>query len=198
MLSLKNSLAVLRNTNALLEGHFVLSSGLHSPSYVQCAKLLSNPSKASKICLSLSKKIKKKIKKIDLILSPAMGGIIIGYEIGKLLKKETIFCERVSKKFKLRRGFNIKQNARVLIIEDVITTGKSSLECVKLIKKSGAKLVGFACIIDRSDKKNIRIKSKIISQVKIEIPTYKKNNIPNNLKNIKITKPGSRYLKWKD
>ena len=195
MLSLKNSLAVLRKTNALLEGHFVLSSGLHSPSYVQCAKLLSNPSKASKICLSLSKKIKKKIKNIDIILSPAMGGIIIGYEIGKLLKKETIFCERVSGKFVLRRGFGIKKNSKVLIVEDVITTGKSSLECVKLIKKAGAKLVGFACIIDRSNNKNLKIKKKIVSQIKLNIPTYKKNNLPTNLKNIPITKPGSRYLK---
>ena len=195
MLSLKNSLAVLRKTNALLEGHFVLSSGLHSTSYVQCAKLLSYPSKANKICLSLSKKIKKKIKKIDLILSPAMGGIIIGYEIGKLLKKESIFCERVSGKFVLRRGFNIKKNSRVLIVEDVITTGKSSLECVKLIKKSGAKLVGYACIIDRSNNKNLKIKAKIISQIKLNIPTFNKKNLPSNLKNIPITKPGSRYLK---
>ena len=195
MLSLKNSLAVLRKTNALLEGHFVLSSGLHSPSYVQCAKLLSNPTKASKICLSLSKKIKKKIKKIDIILSPAMGGIIIGYEIGKLLKKETIFCERVSGKFVLRRGFNIKKRSKVLIVEDVITTGKSSLECVKLIKKSGAILAGFACIIDRSNNKNLKIKKKIISQIKLNIPTYKKKDLPSNLKNIPITKPGSRYIK---
>jgi len=195
MLSLKNSLVVLRKTNALLEGHFVLSSGLHSPSYVQCAKLLSNPLEADKICLSLSKKIKKKIKKIDLILSPAMGGIIIGYEIGKLLKKETIFCERVSGKFVLRRGFGIKKNSKVLIVEDVITTGKSSLECVKLIKKAGAKLVGFACIIDRSNNKNLKIKKKIVSQIKLKIPTYKKNNLPSNLKNIPISKPGSRYLK---
>ena len=195
MLSLKNSLAILRKTNALLEGHFVLSSGLHSPSYVQCAKLLSNPIKAHKICLSLSKKIKKKFNQIDLILSPAMGGIIIGYEIGKLLKKETIFCERVSGKFVLRRGFNIKKNSRVLIVEDVITTGKSSLECVKLIKKSGAKLAGFACIIDRSNNKSLKIKKKIISQIKLNIPTFKKINLPSNLKNIPITKPGSRYLK---
>ena len=195
MLSLKNSLAVLRKTNALLEGHFVLSSGLHSPKYVQCAKLLSNPSKASKVCLSLSKKIKNKIKKIDLILSPAMGGVIIGYEIGKLLKKETIFCERLSGKFVLRRGFNIKKNSKVLIVEDVITTGKSSLECVKLIKKSGAKLAGFACIIDRSNNKNLKIKKKIVSQIKLNIPTYKKKNLPSNLKKISITKPGSRYLK---
>ncbi len=195
MLSLKNSLAVLKRTNALLEGHFVLSSGLHSPSYVQCAKLLSNPTKASKICLSLSKKIKKKIKKIDIILSPAMGGIIIGYEIGKLLKKETIFCERVSGKFVLRRGFNIKKRSKVLIVEDVITTGKSSLECVKLINKSGATLAGFACIIDRSNNKNLKIKKKIISQIKLNIPTYKKKDLPSNLKNIPITKPGSRYIK---
>jgi len=195
MLSLKNSLAILRKTNALLEGHFVLSSGLHSPSYVQCAKLLSFPNLAHKICISLSNKVKKKFKKIDLILSPAMGGVIIGYEIGKLLKKETIFCERVSGKFKLRRGFYIKKKSRVIIIEDVITTGKSSLECVKLIKKSRAKLVGFACIIDRSNRKNLKIKKKIISQVKLNIRTYKKNNLPINLKNIKITKPGSRHLK---
>ncbi len=195
MLSLKNSLAVLKKTNALIEGHFVLSSGLHSPSYVQCAKLLSNPSKANKICISLSKKIKKKIKKVDLILSPAVGGIIIGYEIGKLLNKETIFCERVSGKFTLRRGFYIKKNSKVLIVEDVITTGKSSLECVKLIKKSGAKLAGFACIIDRSNNKNLKIKNKIVSQIKINIPTYKKQNLPSYLKNIPITKPGSRYLR---
>ena len=109
MLSLKNSLAVLKKTNALKEGHFILSSGLHSPIYVQCAKLLSFPNLANKICISLAKKIKKKFKKIDIILSPAMGGIIIGYEIGKLLKKETIFCERVKGKFTLRRGFNIKK-----------------------------------------------------------------------------------------
>ena len=195
MLSLKNSLAVLRKTNALIEGHFVLSSGLHSSVYIQCAKLLSHPHIASKICSSLCKKIKQKFKKIDLILSPAMGGIIIGYEIGKLLKKETIFCERVDGKFHLRRGFNIKKNTRVLIIEDVITTGKSSLECVKIIKKSKAKLVGFACIIDRSNKKELKIKKKIVSQIKLNIPTFKKNNLPSNLKNISITKPGSRHLK---
>ena len=195
MLSLKKSLNILKKTDALLEGHFVLSSGLHSPKYIQCAKLLSFPYLAEKICKSLANKIKKNFKKIDLILAPAMGGVIIGYEIGKILKKETIFCERVSGKFVLRRGFSIKKNSRVLIVEDVITTGKSSLECVKLIKKSGATLAGFACIIDRSNKKNLKIKKKVISQIKLNIPTYKKNNLPSKLKNIPITKPGSRYLK---
>ena len=181
MLSHKKSLNILKKTNALIDGHFVLSSGLHSSQYIQCAKLLSFPHIANKICISLANKIKKKFKKIDLILSPAMGGIIIGYEIGKLLKKETIFCERVNGKFTLRRGFNIKKNMRVLIVEDVITTGKSSLECSKLILKSKAKLVGFASIIDRSNKKNLLIK-KIISHIKIDVPTFKKTKLPKYLK----------------
>ena len=193
MLSLKNSLKVLKKTKALLDGHFILSSGLHSPRYIQCAKLLSYPKISNKFVQSLAKKIKKKIKKVDVILSPAMGGIIIGYEIGRILNKETIFCERVNKKFALRRGFTIKKNSKVLIVEDVITTGKSSLECVKLIKKSKARLVGFACLIDRS--KNKKLRNKIISQVKLEIPTFNKKNLPLSLKKIPITKPGSRFLK---
>ena len=195
MLSHKKSLNILRKTNALLEGHFILSSGLHSSKYIQCAKLLSFPLEAEKICKSLSNKIKRKFKKIDLILAPAMGGIIIGYEIGRLLKKETIFCERVKGKFILRRGFKIKKGSRVLIIEDVITTGKSSMECVRLIKKAKASLVGFAAIIDRSTKKNLKIKKRIISHLKINVPTFKANQLPSDLKFIPITTPGSRFIK---
>ena len=196
MLSLKDSLAVLKKTKALLEGHFVLSSGLHSPQYVQCAKLLSYPKKSEKFCKSLSSKIKKKFKKIDIILSPAMGGIVIGYIVGNLLNKETIFCERVNGKFILRRGFSIKKNSKVLIVEDVITTGKSSLECARLVKKYKSKVVGYACLINRSSKPSLKIKDKnIVSQIKLEIPTYKKNDLPIKLKKIPITKPGSRYLK---
>ena len=137
----------------------------------------------------------KNYKEIDLILAPAMGGIIIGYEIGKILKKETIFCERVNGKFKLRRGFTINKGSKVLIIEDVITTGKSSMECVKLINKNKAKLVGFASLIDRSTKKSLKIKKKIISHLKISVPTYKKNELPDHLKKIPITTPGSRFIK---
>jgi len=196
MLSLKDSLAVLKKTKALLEGHFVLSSGLHSPQYVQCAKLLSYPKKSEKFCKSLSTKIKKKFKKIDIILSPAMGGIVIGYIVGNLLNKETIFCERVNGKFILRRGFSIKKNSKVLIVEDVITTGKSSLECARLVKKYKSKVVGYACLINRSSKPSLKIKDKnIVSQIKLEIPTYKKNDLPIELKKIPITKPGSRHLK---
>ncbi len=195
MLSPKKSLDILKKTNALIEGHFILSSGLHSSKYIQCAKLLSYPHLAKRICLSLSKKIKKNYKKIDLILAPAMGGVIIGYEIGRILKKESIFCERVNGKFKLRRGFRIKKGSRVLIVEDVITTGKSSMECVKLVKKNKAHIIGFASIIDRSTKKTLKIKKKIVSQLKINVPTYKKNNLPKELDKIKITTPGSRYIK---
>ncbi len=196
MLSLKDSLAVLKKTKALLEGHFVLSSGLHSPQYVQCAKLLSYPKKSEEFCKSLSTKIKKKFKKIDIILSPAMGGIVIGYIVGNFLNKETIFCERVNGKFILRRGFSIKKNSKVLIVEDVITTGKSSLECARLVKKYKSKVVGYACLINRSSKPSLKIKDKnIVSQIKLEIPTYKKNDLPIELKKIPVTKPGSRYLK---
>ena len=193
MLSLKDSLAVLKKTKALLEGHFVLSSGLHSPQYVQCAKLLSYPKKSEKFCKSLTSKIKKKFKKIDIILSPAMGGIIIGYEIGKILKKEAIFSERIDGEFKLRRGFFIKKDQKVLIIEDVITTGKSSLECSKLVTDNGGKVIGYACIIDRSNGNSL-INQKIVSQITLDIPTYTKNNLPNSLSAIKPTKPGSRNI----
>ena len=195
MLSHKKSLDILRKTNALLEGHFILSSGLHSSKYIQCAKLLSFPSIAEKICKQLAFKIRKNFKKFDLILAPAIGGIIIGYEIGRILKKETIFCERVKGKFTLRRGFKIKKGTKVIIIEDVITTGKSSMECVKLIKKSKATLVGFAAIIDRSTRKTLKIKKRIISHLKIEVPTYKKNRIPKELASVPVSTPGSRYIK---
>ena len=193
MLSLEESLKILKETNALLEGHFILSSGLHSPQYVQCAKLMSKPSEAFKICSSLSEKIKKEFKEFDLILSPAMGGIIVGYEIGRILNKETIFSERVNGEFKLRRDFTINKNQKVLIIEDVITTGKSSLECSKIVEDNNAIIVGYACLIDRSNGKSA-IKEKIISQVKIDIPTYTEKNLPKNLLTLKAVKPGSRNL----
>ena len=193
MLSLEESLKILKETNALLEGHFILSSGLHSPQYVQCAQLMSKPSEAFKICSSLSEKIKKEFKEFDLILSPAMGGIIVGYEIGRILNKETIFSERVNGEFKLRRDFTINKNHKVLIIEDVITTGKSSLECSKIVEDNNAIIVGYACLIDRSNGKSA-IKEKIVSQVKIDIPTYTENNLPKNLLTLKAVKPGSRNL----
>ena len=193
MLSYKESLKILKETDALLEGHFILSSGLHSEKYVQCAKLLSKPKQSQALCNSLAEKIKNKFNDISLIMSPAIGGIVVGYEMGRILGVETIFAERVDGNFQLRRGFEIKKNQKILIVEDVITTGKSSLECSELATKIGGEILGYACLIDRSGGKSL-IKKKIVSQVEIEIPTYTEENIPKHLKEIKPTKPGSRNL----
>ena len=193
MLSYKESLKILKETDALLEGHFILSSGLHSNQYVQCAKLLSHPDKAKVVCASLSEKIKNNFSNIDIVLSPALGGIVVGYEIGRQLNVKTIFAERVDGKLTLRRGFSIIRGSNILIVEDVITTGKSVLECSELVKINKANLIGYACIIDRSDNK-ILIRDKIISQIKFKMATFKKNELPNDLKKILPIKPGSGNL----
>jgi orotate phosphoribosyltransferase len=194
MLSYEESLKILKKTNALLDGHFILSSGLHSAQYVQCAQLLSKPNKAVDFCKSLAEKISIGFKEIDLILSPAMGGIVIGYEIGRILKKETIFSERVKGQFELRRDFKIPKHSKVLIVEDVITTGRSSIECSKLVELEEAHTVGFACLIDRSNGES-SIDKKIVSQIEINITTYKENELPESLISIPAIKPGSRELK---
>ena len=197
MLSYEDSLKILKETKALISGHFILSSGLHSSEYIQCAKLLSYPLKAEVICSSLCDKIKNTLSDIDLILSPAIGGIVVGYEIGRQLTKETIFAERENGNLTLRRNFEILSKKNVLIVEDVITTGKSALECYKLIEDSKANVLGYACIINRSTNKSLKDKP-IISQLELNIKTFDKNNIPKNLKEIKAIKPGSRNLnKWK-
>ena len=193
MLSYKESLKILKEANALIEGHFILSSGLHSPQYIQCAQLMSKPDKAKQRCESLSEKINNEFKDFDIILSPAMGGILLGYEIGRLLNKETIFSERVNGEFKLRRDFLIKKDQKILIVEDVITTGKSSLECSKLVLDNKANIAGYACLINRSNGKS-SIKGKIVSQVELNIPTYTEENLPSSLSAIKAVKPGSRNL----
>jgi len=193
MLSYNESLKILKETDALLEGHFILSSGLHSNQYIQCAKLLSHPKKAEIICSSLCKKIKKFFGKIDIVLSPAIGGIVVGYEIGRQLNLKTIFAERVNGKLSLRRNFEISKHSKVLIVEDVITTGKSALECVDIIKENNSELVGFACIINRSDN-NLIIKDPIISQIQINIKTYNGDNLPEDLQKTEPTKPGTRAI----
>jgi orotate phosphoribosyltransferase len=193
MLSYEESLKILKETKALIEGHFILSSGLHSTKYVQCAQLMSKPYLADKICESLAEKIKNEFSNFDLILSPAMGGIVIGYEIGRLLKKNTIFSERVNGEFQLRRDFEIKKNSKVLIMEDVITTGKSSLECSKLVSANKGIIIGYACIINRSNGKS-EIKNKIISKLELDITKFSKDNLTQELSSIQPVKPGSRNL----
>ena len=191
MLSYDESLKILKETEALLEGHFILSSGLHSKQYIQCAKLLSHPKKAEAICSSLCEKIRRKFDKVDIVLSPALGGVVVGYEIGRQLKIETIFAERVDGKLILRRDFKVKQNSNVLIVEDVITTGKSALECSNIVIMSKAHLVGYACIIDRSSN-SVSIKDKIVSQIQFNIETFSEDKIPEDLRKIHPIKPGSR------
>ena len=196
MLSYEDSLKILKETKALTTGHFILSSGLHSAEYIQCAKLLSYPNKAEIICSSLCSKINNIFKNIDIVLSPAIGGIVVGYEIGRQLSKETMFAERENGKLTLRRSFEIPKKKNVLIVEDVITTGKSALECSELVESSNANILGYACIINRSNKNLLNDKA-IVSQLKFNIETFNKENIPESLKKIKPIKPGSRNLnKW--
>ncbi|MFL3877213.1 orotate phosphoribosyltransferase [Wolbachia endosymbiont of Trichogramma kaykai] len=179
---------------AILHGHFVLSSGLHSNTYIQCAKIFENPSRAMNVCELLANKIRKElIEPIDLILSPAIGGIIVGYEIGRQLGIRTIFCERVNGKFELRRGFEIKQGEKILLIEDVITTGKSSLEAVKYAEEKGGEVVAGASLIKRNSE--TKLPFPIISLIELNIKNYSEEELPSELKQLPIMKPGSReYL----
>ena len=183
---------------AILKGHFILSSGLHSDTYMQCARVLMDPKRAEKLCSNLANKISEKLGKnfADLIIAPAMGGVVVGYEMGRQLGINTIFCERVDGQFQLRRGFEIEKNARILVIEDVITTGKSSLETFECIKKYGGNIIAEASLVNRSSE-NIEEKLgvPVISLLKIDVQTFDENNIPQNLKNIPAIKPGSRFLK---
>lgn len=180
---------MLKETEAFLEGHFLLSSGKHSDGYVQCAKLLMYPDKAEKAV----KLIVEKLKDIDfdIIVGPAMGGVIVSYELGRQTGKPSIFVEREDGEMKLRRGFTIEKGQRVLIAEDVVTTGKSSYEAIGAVEDNGGKVIGIACIVDRSSGD---IKYPIYSGVKLNINTYEKEDCPLCKENIPVLKPGSRKI----
>jgi orotate phosphoribosyltransferase len=183
-----------KEAGALLEGHFILSSGLHSSKYLQCALALSEPSRAQRLSASLGKKILENIKtKIDIVVSPAMGGLIIGHEVARYLDVPSIFLERVNGKFELRRGFSIKPDANCLLVEDIVTTGLSSNESIDVIKGYGGNIIGEACLIDRSSGK-ANLETQLISLTSIDIPTFNKNEIPESLKDIPAIKPGSRNI----
>ena len=179
---------------ALLEGHFILSSGLHSAKYIQCARVMMHPEIAYMLCLALVKKIKEKINNIEVVASPAMGGVIVGYEIARQLGVPAVFFERVEGKFCLRRGFNISHNARCLMVEDIITTGLSSRECISAIKDYSNNVIGATCLVDRS-MGNADLGVELVSLTQLKIETYKKQDIPEWLQAIPVTKPGSRDLK---
>lgn len=187
------------DAQAILKGHFILSSGLHSDTYMQCARVLMDPKRADKLCAELAKKIVSRLGDnfADIVVAPAMGGVVVGYELARQLGLPTIFCERVNGQFELRRGFNLESNQRVLVVEDVITTGKSSLETYNLINQFGAKIVAEASLVDRSGDKNLEQKMgvPVISLLHVDVRTFDQNNVPSELKNIAAIKPGSRFLK---
>ncbi len=190
----KEVIEEFKRCGALLEGHFVLSSGLHSTKYLQCALALSKPKLAKKLTLALGEKIKNRFNEhIDFVIAPAMGGLIVGHEIAMFLDLPFLFLERVDGKFDLRRGFSVKSGSNCLMIEDVVTTGLSSKEAINVVKGLGGNVIGEACIIDRSGG-NVDLGIELLSLVTLNIPTYKSNEIPDDLKSIPAEKPGSRNL----
>jgi orotate phosphoribosyltransferase len=187
------------DAKAILQGHFILSSGLHSDTYLQCARVLMNGRRAAKLCAALAKKVNERMREncADIVVSPAMGGVVVGYEIAKQLDIPAIFCERVEGKFQFRRGFEIPKNSKVLVLEDVITTGKSSLETFECVQKMGGEIVAEACLVDRSNYDDIteKLGVPVISLIKLGVKVFDKNSIPPELVNIAPVKPGSRFIK---
>ena len=184
-----------RAAGALLEGHFILSSGLHSSRYLQCARVLMDPARAARLCGVLAAQVKALVKSpIDLVASPAMGGVVVGYEMGRQLGVPAIFFERVDGKLALRRGFTIEKGARVLMVEDIVTTGLSSRECIAGIAEEGGETVGAACLIDRSGGK-ADIGVPLAALTRLDIPTFPVDQLPPDLAAIPAIKPGSRGLK---
>ena len=185
-------LNIFEETGALQHGHFILSSGKRSGTYCQCSKLFIDPKISNIIGNALAKKVKSQINnKIEYVIAPALGGILVGYEVARCLNSKSIFFERVNEEFELRRGFEIEQNKNVLLIEDVITTGKSSKECLEKLHKMNINILGIACIVDRSQG-SIFDNHEISSLLKLDIPTYDPDNLPEDLTIIDPVKPGSR------
>lgn len=182
---------MFKDSGALLEGHFVLTSGRHSPSYFQCAKLLQHP----KYLESLSSAIADHFitEEIDFVISPAVGGIVLGTEIGRILKKRSIFAERQSGQMTLRRGFEICSNEKALVVEDVVTTGGSVREVMNLVELHGGSIVGVGVIVDRSNG-SVNLHENQLSLASLEVKSYDPSELPSSLANIPIQKPGSRSL----
>ena len=180
---------LLKQTDALLEGHFLLSSGKHSNRYVQCARILRYPDKAEAILKPVAEKLKE--MKIDLLVGPAMGGILVAYELGRQLGIEAIFTERVDNIMALRRGFEVSEGMNIVICEDVVTTGKSSMEVKALRESMGAKVIAIASIIDRT---NEELELPLISSLRVEIDTFDADDCPLCKQGTPVVKPGSRKM----
>ena len=183
-------LTLLQETGAVLDGHFVLSSGKHAGRYIQCAKLLQHPDRAEWVCRALAERAEG-IGPIDLVVGPALGGIVVSYELARAFQVRGLFTERWEGKTTLRRGFEIEAGERVLVAEDVVTTGRSTLEVVDLVKANGGEVVGIACIVDRRPAE-VELPVPLASVLKLEIPVYEPNDCPLCREGLPVTKPGSR------
>lgn len=181
-----------RTAGALLEGHFILSSGLRSPRYLQCARVLMDPARAERLARALAAKLPGDVRgKIDAVVSPAMGGVIIGHEMGRALGKSAMFVERPDGVFGLRRGFRLEPGERVLLVEDVVTTGLSSREAIAAVEAAGGTVVGAAALVDRSSGK-ADLGVPFTALIRIDVPAYAADDLPPELASIPAVKPGSR------
>jgi orotate phosphoribosyltransferase len=188
---MNRTVELLKESNALLEGHFLLSSGKHSNRYVQCAKLIQNPKYCQEVAEIIAEEVKNKGIEVDLCVGPAMGGVIISYEVARALGVDAIFTERLEGNMTLRRGFSIEKGTKILVVEDVITTGKSSFETIEVIEQFGGEVVGLASIVNRSDAEELH-GYPIAAATKVHIDTWEADEIPEELKAIPLVKPGSR------
>ena len=185
-------LAEFRAADALLEGHFILSSGLRSPRYLQCARVLMDPARAERLARELAARLPSGIRdRIDAVVSPAMGGVIIGHEMGRALGKPAMFVERPQGVFELRRGFHLDPGTKVLMVEDVVTTGLSSREAIEAVRQAGGDVIAEAALVDRSSRK-ADLGIPFIPLIRIDIPTYEADSLPAELAAIPAIKPGSR------
>ena len=185
-------LRIFRETSALLEGHFLLTSGLHSPQYFQCARVLQHPGLAQKLCTQLALPFIG--GHIDVVVGPAMGGIIVAHEVARLLNSRAIFAERENGKMTLRRGFSIKQGEKVVVVEDVVTTGGSVKEVIQLVQELGGKIAGISFLVDRSQGK-VKFDFPHSSLLQMDVVTYQPDECPLCKKGIPLVKPGSREIK---
>ncbi len=185
-------LAEFRAADALLEGHFVLSSGLHSPRYLQCARVLMDPARASRLASALAHSLPLDVRsQVSIVVSPAMGGIIIGHEMGRSLGLEAIFLERPTGTFEARRGFRIEPGQKVLLVEDVVTTGLSSREAMKAVEAAGGKVAAAAALVDRSNGL-VDLGVPFFPLIRVDVPVYEPEAMPPELAALPIEKPGSR------
>lgn len=185
-------LAEFRSSDALLQGHFVLSSGRHSSKYLQCARLLMNPARAARMAEALAAQIPQNIRRsIDIVVSPAMGGVIIGHEMGRALGLDALFLERPEGTFELRRGFRLEPGQKVLMMEDVVTTGLSSREAIQAIRDAGGDVVAAGALVDRSNGA-AQFDVPFFPLVTLDVPSYAADEVPAELAAIPTTKPGSR------